>query len=84
MDSLYFSFTTLTTLGYGDLTPAGDVGRMLAITEALIGQVYLVTIVALIVTNLGREQESPAARLGLRRRLGCRDVARPTSSIWGI
>ena len=56
MDSIYFSFTTLTTLGYGDLTPVTDVGRMLAITEALIGQVYLVTIVALIVTNLGRER----------------------------
>lgn len=55
MDSMYFSFTTLTTLGYGDLTPAGDIGRMLAITEALIGQVYLVTVVAIIVTNLGRE-----------------------------
>jgi hypothetical protein len=56
MDSLYFSFTTLTTLGYGDLTPAGDVARMLAITEALLGQVYLVTVVALIVTNLGRNK----------------------------
>jgi len=56
MDSLYFSFTTLTTLGYGDLTPVGDIGRMLAITEALVGQVYLVTVMALIVMNLGRER----------------------------
>ena len=53
-DRLYFSFTTMTTLGYGDLTPSGDVGRMLAITEALLGQLYLVSVVALIVGNLGR------------------------------
>lgn len=57
MDSIYFSFTTLTTLGYGDLSPAGDTARMLAITEALLGQIYLVTVLALIVSNLGREQK---------------------------
>ena len=55
-DYLYFSFVTLTTLGYGDLTPAGDVGKSIAIIEALNGQLYLVTIVALVVTNLGRER----------------------------
>lgn len=53
-DRLYFSFTTMTTVGYGDLTAASDVGRMLAITEALLGQLYLVSVVALIVGNLGR------------------------------
>jgi hypothetical protein len=53
-DFLYFSFTTMTTTGYGDLTAAHDFGRSLAITEALIGQIYLVTLVALIVGNLGR------------------------------
>lgn len=51
-DFLYFSFTTLTTTGYGDLTAATGVGRAMAITEALIGQVYLVTVVAAIVSNL--------------------------------
>jgi hypothetical protein len=51
---LYFSFTTLTTTGYGDFTAGTDVGRSLAITEALIGQIYLVTLVALIVGNMGR------------------------------
>lgn len=51
-DFLYFSFVTLTTTGYGDLTAAQDLGRSLAITEALIGQIYLVTVVALIVSNL--------------------------------
>jgi hypothetical protein len=53
-DFLYFSFTTITTTGYGDLTAATDLGRSLAITEALIGQIYLVTVVAVIVGNLRR------------------------------
>ena len=53
-DFLYFSFTTMTTTGFGDLTAAHDLGRSLAITEALFGQIYLVTVVALIVGNLGR------------------------------
>lgn len=51
-DFLYFSYTTLTTVGYGDLIAAHDVGRSLAITEALVGQIYLVTVVAVIVSNL--------------------------------
>lgn len=52
-DQLYFSFVTLTTVGYGDLTPAGAVPRAFAVAEMLIGQIYLVTIVSLIVGNLG-------------------------------
>jgi len=51
-DFLYFSFTTMTTTGYGDLTAAYDLGRSLAISEALIGQIYLLTVVALVVGNL--------------------------------
>jgi voltage-gated potassium channel Kch len=51
-DFLYFSFATLTTVGYGDLIAATNLGRSLAITEALLGQIYLVTVVALIVANL--------------------------------
>jgi hypothetical protein len=52
-DYLYFSFVTLTTVGYGDLTAAGGLGRALAVLEALIGQLYLVTVIALLVSNLG-------------------------------
>ena len=52
-DFLYYSFSTLTTTGYGDLIAATDLGRSLSITEALIGQIYLVTVVAMIVGNLG-------------------------------
>jgi len=52
-DQLYFSFVTLCTVGYGDLTPAGGLARAFAVAEMLIGQIYLVTIVSLIVSNLG-------------------------------
>jgi hypothetical protein len=54
VDFLYFSFTTLTTLGYGDLTPVHSLGKMLAVSEALLGQIYLVSVVALLVGNIGR------------------------------
>jgi len=47
----YFSFTTLTTLGYGDFTAAGNFGRALADLEALTGQILLVTLVAFLVTR---------------------------------
>jgi len=49
---LYFSYVTLATLGYGDYTPATNIGHMLAIVEALLGQIYLVTVVAVLVTRL--------------------------------
>ena len=45
----YYSFVTLTTLGYGDVSPLSAQARALAITEAVIGQLYLVVIVARIV-----------------------------------
>ena len=51
---LYFSFTTLSTVGYGDFVARTDLGHTLAVFEALIGQIYLVTVVSLIVTNLRR------------------------------
>jgi hypothetical protein len=49
---LYFSFVTITTVGYGDLTAASNLGRSLAIAEALTGQIYMVTVVAAIVGGL--------------------------------
>jgi Ion channel len=58
IDYLYFSFVTLATVGYGDLTAATDLGRMLAVTEALIGQLYLVTVVTVLVSNLGRPRRA--------------------------
>jgi hypothetical protein len=49
----YFAFITLTTTGYGDLTPAGQPGRSLAVLEALAGQIFLVTLVARLVSVFG-------------------------------
>ena len=46
----YFSFTTLTTLGYGDFTAAGSDGRSIAVLEAMTGQVFLATLVARLVS----------------------------------
>ena len=56
-DFLYFSYVTLSTVGYGDLTPITDVGRMLAVSESLLGQIYLVTVVGLIVANIRQRAE---------------------------
>lgn len=56
IDFVYFSFVTLATVGFGDVTAATDLGRMLAVTEALIGQLYLVSVVAVLVSNLGRSR----------------------------
>ena len=50
--SIYFSFATMTTVGYGDLTARTNLGHTLAVSEALIGQIYLVTVVAAIVGHL--------------------------------
>lgn len=47
---MYFSLTTITTVGYGDYTAVSRVGRLLANSESVIGQVYLVTVVAFIVS----------------------------------
>ena len=53
---LYYSFVTLTTLGFGDLSPTVGLPQALTALEALIGQVFLVTLVARLVTLWGRGQ----------------------------
>jgi len=45
-DFIFFSYTTLTTTGYGNLVPGGQPGRMIAGLEMMIGQIFLVTLVA--------------------------------------
>ena len=57
---LYFSFVTISTLGYGDFTPATALGRSLAVLETLTGQLFLVTAVARLVSMVG--QDLPARR----------------------
>jgi hypothetical protein len=49
---LYFSFVTQTTVGYGDYTAATNLGRTLATSEALLGQLYLVTVIAVLVSRM--------------------------------
>jgi hypothetical protein len=69
-DYLFFSYTTLTTTGYGDLVPGGQPGRMVAGIEMLMGQIFLVTLVAGLVavwrpgTGLKQRRERRAAEAG--------------------
>ena len=60
LNYLYFSFITLTTTGYGDISPAFGPGRMIAVTEAVIGQLYLVSVVAIVVSAFGTRKKSPS------------------------
>lgn len=60
-ETMYFSFITLTTVGYGDLTPASDLARSLAVVQALLGQVFLVVLVARTVSLIGQSRETPGA-----------------------
>ena len=59
-DFLYYSFATITTVGYGDFTAASGLGRESSVLEALVGQLYLVTVVALLVSNLSRVRNASA------------------------
>ena len=52
-ERLYFSFVTITTVGYGDFSAVPNIGRALAATEALIGQFYLVVVVAQVIAKMG-------------------------------
>ncbi|MDP5033366.1 MAG: potassium channel family protein, partial [Solirubrobacteraceae bacterium] len=72
--NMYFSFVTLTTVGYGDLTPTSGAARATAIFEALVGQLYLVGVVATLGGALGK------GRGGLQRELGSEPEAAPPSN----
>jgi len=55
---LYFSYITMTTVGYGDFTPGSAVPRVLVVLEALLGQIFLVTAVARLVSLYSRAPSS--------------------------
>jgi len=57
-DKVYFSFTVLTTTGFGDLTPATPVGHAVAVIEMLTGQLYLVTVIGLVIGNFASRRRS--------------------------
>jgi hypothetical protein len=59
-DMLYFSVITLTTVGFGDITPACGLARAITSVEALIGQLYLVSVVAAVVARYRRPGHSSA------------------------
>lgn len=59
---LFFSYTTLTTVGYGNLVPAGSVGQTFAMLEALSGQIYLVIVVARLVSLWGQARSTQFQR----------------------
>ena len=55
--AVYFSFVTIATLGYGDIVPASDAARGLAILEAVGGQMYIAVLVARLVSSYARQPE---------------------------
>src|SRR5262249_51204139 len=59
---LFFSYTTLTTVGYGNLVPAGHGGAAVPIVEALFGQIFLVIVVARLVSLWGQAGPRASAR----------------------
>jgi hypothetical protein len=64
-DHVYYSFTVLTTTGFGDYTAAHGGGRALAVLEMLIGQLYLVTVIGVLVGDIaGRRSQSQSAGSG--------------------
>ncbi len=61
-NTMYYSFITLATVGYGDITPLHPIARALAVAESMFGQLYLVSIVSFAVSRLGRNRrEAPAS-----------------------
>jgi hypothetical protein len=57
-DYLYFSYASLTTVGFGDFVSRGDLGRGLSVLEAALGQIFLVTLVARLVGLFGQRRDA--------------------------
>jgi hypothetical protein len=56
-DAIYFSFVTIATVGFGDIRPAGELARGLALVEGVSGQMYLAVLVARLVSLYSQQQE---------------------------
>jgi hypothetical protein len=61
VQTLFFSFTTLTTTGYGNLVPAGNPGQSMAVMEMLVGQIFLATAIAKVITSWTPRRRAEAA-----------------------
>lgn len=61
-DYLYFSIVTLTTVGYGDVTPTEVISKRLAEVEAFAGQIFLITLVARLVSLWGKPLRSASTQ----------------------
>ena len=57
-DKVYYSFTVLTTTGFGDFTPVTAVGHSVAVIEMLVGQLYLVTVIGLLIGNFASRRRT--------------------------
>ena len=58
IDMIYFSFTTLTTLGYGDITPVSYTAKMWSITEAMMGVMFLAVMISRVVSLFGTKKKN--------------------------
>ncbi|MEO0490632.1 MAG: potassium channel family protein, partial [Cyanobacteria bacterium J06659_2] len=59
LNVLYFSFVTLTTLGFGDIVPVTEIASVLTVLEALVGQIYPAIFIALLVSGYLAHQHLP-------------------------
>jgi voltage-gated potassium channel Kch len=58
-DAFYFSFITLTTVGYGDITPVTHIARTLAMTEAMTGTLYMAVLISRLVALYSSQPPEP-------------------------
>jgi|tagenome__1003787_1003787.scaffolds.fasta_scaffold20890603_2 hypothetical protein len=80
-DRVYFSFTSLTTTGFGDFTARTRAGHALSVLEMLIGQLYLVTVIALLVSNLRHGPNGASSPAGGDARSPRRGDALPSGRV---
>lgn len=77
-DFFYFSFVTLTTLGYGDIVPVGVPARVFAVLEAIVGQLYVAVIIGKIISVSPLRSVLPAPALRGRGATGRAGTDAPT------
>jgi voltage-gated potassium channel Kch len=63
-NAFYYSFMTLTTVGYGDITPVSKVARMLAVMEAMSGTLFLGVLIARLVSLYSTPSPAEAPKQG--------------------